>query len=249
MPNDTLAIIMAAGYGKRMGAIDVPKVMLPDKDGRPFIEDALTFLRYDKRIDFTVLSRREPFFNPLHAYLDNHPQRQRLSVLYQERQPAGFHVLALMNEYAKRGRFYDYASHYANIIALPGDHKLTANQLNLEDLAATHKSNNADLTMVFSRGWNNPKAHKDHLDLDKKGRVRRYWREPRNAEEPKVGEKVTGTGVWMLSTRLLGNKKRAAISALGFWRVPFLSGYSNAFPYFIEPGWDGVRDTPDTIGK
>jgi len=249
MANDTLAIIMAAGYGRRMGTIDVPKVMLPDREGRPFIADALTFLRYDKGIDFAVLSRREPSFGPLHDYLGSHPQREGFSVVYQERKPEGLHVLALMNEYARRGTFYDHASRYLNVIALPGDHKLTADQLNLDDLAAAHKINNSGLTMVFSRGWNSPKAHKDHLDLDKKGRIRRYWRESRDAKEPKIGEKVTGTGVWMLSTQLVGSRKKAAISALGFWGVPFLSGYSNAFPYFIEPGWDGVRDTPDTIGK
>jgi len=249
MGNETLAIIMAAGYGARMGNIQVPKVMLQDKDGRPFIEDALTFLEYGKSIDFAVLTRDEPRFESLNKYLADHPRKNQFDVLYQTTKPAGLHIWAILSEYGKRGDFFSCMRHYENVIILPGDHKLTSRDIDLEKLTACHDSNDASISVVFSKGWNNPKAHKDFLVLDEKGRIKTYRREKADAEEPRKGDKITTTGVWVLNERVLDSRFRAAASALGFSYFPLLSRYSHAYPYFIQPGWGGVRDTPDTIGK
>ena len=230
MANQTLALIAAAGYGTRMGDASVPKVMLPDKDDRPFIEDAFTFFDTAHGIDFAVLTRNEGRFEPLQRYLAGHEKNDQFSVLYQTMKPFGLHVLAILCEYWKKGPFFDHVKNYRDVVVLPGDNKLT-------------------ITIVFSGGWNNEKAYKDYLVQSETGRIQAYGREKRNAIEPRKGIGVTTTGVWVLNEKVLNNKPHTLMSALGILGIPLFSRYGNAYSYFISAGWGGVRDTPDTIGK
>ena len=111
MEEKNLAIITAAGYGRRMGKIDRPKVMLPDCNGRPLVEDAFTFLNYrTQNLDFAVLSRQESFFEPLNEYLRNHPRSGEFSVLYQHVKPTEFH---------RYGAYYGISQIWQNLPCAP----------------------------------------------------------------------------------------------------------------------------------
>ena len=81
----TLVLIMAAGYGTRMGPISVPKVMLKDNTGRHFIEDALTFVDpASKTFDYALLSRNEPFFEPLNTFIKEKYRGSEITLHFQK---------------------------------------------------------------------------------------------------------------------------------------------------------------------
>jgi len=250
MLDKTLALIMAAGYGRRMGNIDVPKVMLKDGRSRPFIDDALTFLKYvDHSLDFAVMSRDEAFFEPLNSYLADHPQSSRFDVVYQKTKPRSLAVAFVAEHYLNR-EFRRYTQGYTNIALLPGDHKLTSEDLDLTDLMAAHERKEADITCVYSHGWSNGTEKRDMLTLDQDGRVVKIKRADSDNPEEEDYHRVTSTGIWVFKRELIENPLHV-IPALYRFMMKKEGGNRNLniFPYFIEAGWSGGRDTPDTIGK
>ena len=248
MSDKTLALIMAAGYGTRMGPIGKPKAMLLDQSGRPFIEDAFTFLRYQSDfLDFAVLSRDEEFFKPLNDYLHSHYSSDVFSVLHQKVEPNKFHVMAIFLEYFfRRGEVHSKISEYANIIVLPADHKLTADDLNLEDLLEAHQHKSANLTLVFSEGWGSNPAYQDVISTDEYGKITYLQRvDPASYKDKENFKRVTSTGVWVIRRNIFDNPSRLAAVYAGF-RIGtgITAGIASAFAYMIKPGWNGLRDTP-----
>ena len=249
----TLAIIMAAGYGTRMGPMDTPKAMMLDRSGRPFIEDAFTFLRYaGDSIDFAVLSRDEPFFRTLNDYLREHPFAGRFVVLHQNVKPHKFHAMPLFLEYlSRRGKIHDKLGEYGNIVVLPADHKLTADELNLEKLVEAHQQNGANITLVFSEGWYENLPYGEIIKADENGKVTYIKRDyKKRTDSVNHGAKrdfikVTNTGVLVIRKNVFDNPMRL-VAAYGGFRIGLglTAEIASSFAYMIEPGWAGLRDTP-----
>ena len=247
MAEKNLAIIAAAGYGRRMGKIDVPKVMLPrDNVGGPLIEDAFTFLDYrTQNLDFAVLSRQGNFFEPLNEYLRTHHRSGDFSVLHQHVNPKEFHVMALIMEYLRFGKIYHALQPYSNIIVLPADHRLTAEDLDLGDLVRDHHEKDAKVTGVYSKGWDTNLQRKDVLSLDDAGRIKSLLAVDPSAYEIKNGDiQVTGVGVWVISRKIFDNPTTLALAYLGFkLKIGAIARVAHAFPYLMRDGWNGLRDT------
>ena len=245
MVNKTLAIIMAAGYGTRMGNTGMPKTMLPDSHGRPFIEDAFTFFKYKSgSLDFIVVSRDEALFDRQNAYLQSHPVSNKFIILYQKSGPRE-HLTAFILESFLSSDFKGFISSYDRIILLPGDHKLTSSELNLDELVEEHKKNQAHVTAVYSAGVGDSSAKTNLMVVDSQGRIK--YIDPKNVAPNAVD--VTGVGVWVLNNSIVNYLRVMASYAsykINNGKVP---DFARLYAYFIEPGWSGGRDTPSSIGK
>lgn len=250
---NTLAIIAAAGIGRRMGDIRIPKVMLIDKDGQHFIDDALTFRKYEKEgLDFAVMSRREDYhpkisFKVLNNYL-YHAGFSKERILFQKTPPMTL-VAAFVLEYALNRKFNAMISHYDNVLLLPGDHNLTADMLNLDDLLNNHERYCADVTMVFSKGWQKDSSKKNTINLyDNSNRIA-YIKEVNHLSFRDTDYiKASSVGVWVIRRGILTPK--ILIPGLKFILSNEVSSTGiNIQAYFIQDNWQGGRDTPDYIGK
>lgn len=265
MTSKNLAIIMAAGLGSRMGDIPVPKPMLKDGNGRHFIDDALTFLDYQSdNLDFAVMTRGgsvrdtirpDGFFKSQNNYLGSFFRDDQF--IFQKTKPASL-VLAFIKEYFLNKSHYigipnlrSVLANYDNIILLPADHKLTSNDLELDDLARSHDFTNADITKVYSNSIGYDSSKKDSIITDDNNRILRMKEisDPLNYIPIHDESVLTSVGVWAFRK----NSINVLNSVIGVYQ--FLTNKGNipknlkCYAYFIAPGWAGGRDTPNHIGK
>lgn len=243
---------MAAGYGTRMGNIDRPKTMLLDKNERPFIEDALTFLECaSETLDFAVMSRNEEFFAGQNTYLRERSDSGQFDLIYQNTGPAD-HLIAYIKEYFMNRAFRKSIKKYDRIILLPGDHKLTSSELDLVDLIEVHKQKQADVSSVYAKGTKDSTAVKELIRVDGEGMIR-YVADGRGRDVSLIPFnedilEVTGTGVWVLNNSLTEYFK--VITSYFYNKVTdgkiprFMKWHS----YLIDQ-WSGGRDTRESIGK
>ncbi|MAE43363.1 hypothetical protein CMO93_06310 [Candidatus Woesearchaeota archaeon] len=252
MESKTLAIIMAAGYGTRMGDIGVPKTMLPDGKDRHFIDDALTFLKYaGVTLDFAVMSRNEEFFAGQNTYLQEHCNSGKFDVLYQKTGPAD-HVIAYIKECFMNRAFRESIKKYDRVVLLPGDHKLTSSELNLVDLIEAHKRRQADVSSVYASGTAGSSAVKELIRVDNEGMME-YVADGRVSDvssiHPKEGAiEVTGTGVWVLNNSFITVLKVVTSYLYNKCTHGKIPSVMRWHPYLIDQ-WSGGRDTPQSIGK
>ncbi len=244
----TLALIMAAGYGTRMakglGQKRALKAMIPDEQGRLPIDDALTFLRYrSDSLDFAVLSRDEDFFAPLNTHIRDKYGIQDRDIIFQTTKPRSL-MIAFAMEYLSNRQFRRRVNGYDNIVLMPADHKLSADQLNLAGLIRKHEATNADVTTVCSPGWRDDTSKKDVISVDDDGRVIYIKRvKDVQAYQPKEGElPTTNVGIWVVKPSLFYAPLKIIPAFLQFSTAR--GGYplfTNFYIYQIQ-NWAGGRD-------
>lgn len=239
----TLVLIMAAGYGTRMGPISVPKVMLKDKTGRHFIEDALTFVDPEsKAFDYALLSRNEPFFEPLNTFIKEKYRDSEIALHFQKSKGRD-HVFAFLFEYFSNKEFKSLVKSYKHVVLLPGDHALTNNDLNLEELLPVHDQLNGVATLVYSKGWGQDTARKDVLFLNPDQRIISIQRVEPNSYTLKSSEvAATSTGIWVFNRKKATNLWNFLPAMIVFSLSKRFLNTSAIFAYFMKEGWTGGRD-------
>lgn len=262
MRHKTLAIIMAAGYGTRAGVKE--KEMLLDKEGRPFIDDALTFLRYESdTLDFSVLTRPEK--QNLNRYLTEKGFQEH-QVLYQMTGPKD-HVLVFLSEYftsllsyrAMHRRFYRKTKQYDTIVLIPGDNKLTSEDLHLDDLLEKHENRKSDLTVVYSdivdrETLEEGTAQEDLVVLKSNNRIQRIQRVTDGpCQEHIPGKRFTSPGIFAVRRGAVYNPITPLLG-LFMWEergksLYFPQSLINVHAYFMRENWQGGRDTHRYIGS
>lgn len=247
--SDTLVLLMAAGYGRRMGNIPVPKVMLTAQNGKPFIDDALSFASaYKAEFDFAILSRTEPFFKVLNDYIRKEKERDHIQLHYQTTKGRD-HVTAFIFEYHANKKFRSFIKRYQSVILMPADHALRSEQLNLVDLKRYHDQQGGIATMVYSKGWSSDSSKSDLLRIDSNNRILTVRRA--NNESPLETEEqpVTSVGVWVLNHKQVLNPFVFLPAMALFALTNRFTNTAKLIAYFIEDGWAGGRDTQSSVGK
>ncbi len=242
--SDTLVLIMAAGYGRRMGPLSVPKVMLKTDQGRHYIDDAISFIeKHQADFDFAVMSRDEVFFEPLNDYLKKRLYKLNVPVPFQKTGSRG-HVMAFAFEYHLNRAFRRFVRKYNSIVVMPADHALTEQDLDLNHLVACHHQQGADATHVYSRGWGDDTAKKEVIRLLPDGQITSSKQIAETTYQPAEREHaVTSVGVWAFNRRRVVNPLRAIPALLSFALSKTVVKTMSFYSYFIADGWSGGRDT------
>ena len=242
----TLVLIMAAGYGTRMGPISVPKVMLQDSKGRYFIEDALTFVEPESNaFDYALLSRNEPFFNPLNKFIE---EKYTEVPLHFQKSKGRDHVFAFLFEYFSNKEFKSLVKDYKHVVLLPGDHALTNSDLNLEELVRFHDQANGVATLVYSKGWGQDTAMKDVLSLKTGQRIKSIQRvDPAKHSVDSSEVITTSTGVWVFNRKKATNLLNFLPAMIVFTLSKRFINTSAVYAYFMNEGWTGGRDSKNAM--
>ncbi len=260
---------MAAGLGTRIPNKNVPKVMLKSRDGGHYIDDVLTFLKHESyMLNFAVLSRNNEFFDhSLNNYLLNKCGLQQEQLLYQTTGPKT-HGLAFLVEYLKSACFYPFSSksrrfcrkinQYNTIVLMPGDHKLTSDDLNLDDLLSNFEKKRSDLTIVYSEITNREEldigtAKEDLILLGEDKRIQGIRRVRDGSYQKHDSEiNVTSLGIFAIRRKSL-YRLHAIIPGLISWcrenSLNFENTGINVHAYFIKKNWQGGRDTLRDFGN
>jgi len=267
MKDKALAIIMAAGLGTRIPSKNVPKVMLRSRDGGQYIDDVLTFLKYESyTLSFAVLSRNNEFFNhSLNNYLLNKRGFQKNQLLYQTTAPRT-HGLAFLVEYLKSACFYPFSSENrrfcekinqdSTIILMPGDHKLTSDDLNLDDLLSNFETKRSDLTIVYSEITNREEldkgtAKEDLILLGEDNGIQGIRRIKDGSYKKHNSEvNVTSLGIFAIRRKFLYRLPTLIPGLISWYKqntLNFENTGINVHAYFIKENWQGGRDTPRDV--